>query len=33
MGAMRLRVLGAELNDVPLEQRHIKDFCLRTLRK
>jgi len=33
MGATRLRVLGAELNGVPLEQRHIKDFCLRTLRK
>jgi AcrR family transcriptional regulator len=32
MGATRLRVLGAELNGVPLEQRHIKDFCLRTLR-
>jgi AcrR family transcriptional regulator len=33
MGATRLRVLGAELNGVPLEQSHIKDFCLRTLRK
>jgi AcrR family transcriptional regulator len=33
MGATRLRVLGAELNGVPLEQRHFKDFCLRTLRK
>jgi len=33
MGAMRLRVLGAELNDAPLEARHIYDFCLRVLRK
>jgi AcrR family transcriptional regulator len=33
MGAMRLRVLGAELNDAPLASRHIKEFCLRTLRK
>jgi len=33
MGAMRLRVLGAELNDVPLESSHIKEFCVRTLRK
>ncbi|MCP9272860.1 TetR/AcrR family transcriptional regulator [Mycolicibacterium arenosum] len=32
MGAMRLRVLGAELNDAPLEARHIYDFCLRALR-
>jgi len=33
MGAMRLRVLGTELNDAPLEARHIYDFCLRVLRK
>lgn len=33
MGAMRLRVLGAELNDVPLEGRHIYDFCIRSLRR
>lgn len=33
MGAMRLRVLGTELNDAPLEGRHIYDFCLRALRK
>jgi AcrR family transcriptional regulator len=32
MGAMRLRVLGAELNDAPLEARHIYDFCARALR-
>lgn len=32
MGAMRLRVLGAELNDAPLEAAHIYDFCLRALR-
>jgi AcrR family transcriptional regulator len=33
MGAMRLRVLGAELNGTPLEGRHIYDFCLRALSK
>ncbi|WP_319454006.1 MULTISPECIES: TetR/AcrR family transcriptional regulator [unclassified Mycobacterium] len=33
MGAMRLRVLGAELNDAPLEPHHIFDFCIRVLRK
>jgi AcrR family transcriptional regulator len=33
MGAMRLRVLGAELNGTPLEGKHIYDFCLRALRK
>ena len=32
MGAMRLRVLGAELDDAPLQGRHIYDFCLRALR-
>jgi len=33
LGAMRLRVLGAELNGTPLEGRHIYDFCLRALTK
>jgi AcrR family transcriptional regulator len=33
MGAMRLRVLGAELNGAPLEGRHIYDFCLRALSR
>src|SRR4051794_5483659 len=28
LGAMRLRVLGAELNGVPIEPEHIYDFCL-----
>ena len=32
MGAMRLRVLGAELNDAPLDAGHIYDFCIRALR-
>jgi AcrR family transcriptional regulator len=31
LGAMRLRVLGAELNDSPLEGHHIYEFCIRTL--
>lgn len=31
MGAMRLRALGAELNGVPIEGRHIYEFCLRAL--
>jgi AcrR family transcriptional regulator len=31
LGAMRLRVLGAELNGVPIEGSHIYDFCLRAL--
>ncbi|MGA5466642.1 TetR/AcrR family transcriptional regulator [Mycobacterium sp. NPDC050041] len=31
LGAMRLRVLGAELNGVPIEGRHIFDFCSRSL--
>ncbi|MBJ7338515.1 TetR/AcrR family transcriptional regulator [Mycolicibacterium sp.] len=31
LGAMRLRVLGAELNDAPLEGRHIFAFCLSAL--
>jgi AcrR family transcriptional regulator len=33
LGAMRLRVLGAELNGTPLEGRHIYEFCLRALAK
>lgn len=33
LGAMRLRVLGAELNGVPLDGGHIYDFCLRALSK
>jgi AcrR family transcriptional regulator len=28
LGAMRLRVLGAELNGVPIDPNHIYDFCL-----
>lgn len=28
LGAMRLQVLGAELNGVPIEANHIYDFCL-----
>jgi AcrR family transcriptional regulator len=32
LGAMRLRVLGAELNGVPLEGRHIFEFCMRALK-
>ena len=28
LGAMRLRVLGAELNGVPLEANHIYEFCV-----
>jgi AcrR family transcriptional regulator len=33
LGAMRLRVLGAELNDTPLEGSHIYDFCLKALQR
>lgn len=33
LGAMRLRVLGAELNGVPLDGSHIYRFCLRALSK
>lgn len=32
LGAMRLRVLGAELNGVPVESDHINEFCARALR-
>jgi hypothetical protein len=31
LGAMRLRVLGAELNGTPLEGHHIYEFCARAL--
>ena len=31
LGAMRLRVLGVELNGVPIEADHIYDFCVRGL--
>jgi AcrR family transcriptional regulator len=31
LGAMRLRVLGAELNGVPVEADHIYDFCVNAL--
>jgi AcrR family transcriptional regulator len=31
LGAMRLRVLGAELNGVPIEPDHIYEFCLSGL--
>ena len=33
LGAMRLRVLGAELNGVPIDGDHIYEFCQRALRK
>jgi AcrR family transcriptional regulator len=33
LGAMRLRVLGAELNGVPIDAEHIFAFCVRTLAK
>ena len=31
LGAMRLRVLGTELNGAPLEGQHIYEFCARAL--
>jgi AcrR family transcriptional regulator len=31
LGAMRLRVLGAELNGVPIDPGHIYDFCVSGL--
>ena len=31
LGAMRLRMLGAELNGVPIDSRHIYEFCVRGL--
>jgi AcrR family transcriptional regulator len=33
LGAMRLRVLGAELYGTPVDGNHIYTFCLRTLTK
>ena len=32
LGAMRLRVLGAELTGVPVEADHIYDFCFSSLK-
>jgi AcrR family transcriptional regulator len=32
LGAMRLQVLGAELNGVPIDADHIYDFCVAGLR-
>jgi hypothetical protein len=31
LGAMRLRVLGAELSGVPVDADHIYDFCVSGL--
>ena len=31
LGAMRLRVLGVELNGVPIDADHIYEFCVRGL--
>ena len=31
LGAMRLRVLGAELSGVPVDADHIFDFCVSSL--
>lgn len=31
LGALRLRVLGAELNGTPIEGNHIFEFCVRSL--
>lgn len=33
LGAMRLRVLGAELNGVPIDVEHMYDFCVRGLAR
>ena len=33
LGAMRLRVLGAELNGVPIDANHIYEFCARGLTR
>jgi AcrR family transcriptional regulator len=32
LGAMRLRMLGAELNGVPIDAGHIYEFCVRGLQ-
>ncbi len=33
MGALRLRVLGAEIHGIPIDGEHIYDFCIRAVRK
>jgi hypothetical protein len=33
LGAMRLRVLGAELSGLPIEGDHIFTFCIRAVMK
>lgn len=33
LGAMRIRVLGAELNGVPIEGKHIFEFCVRAMQR
>jgi len=33
MGALRLRVLGAEIHGIPIDAEHIYDFCLRAVKK
>jgi AcrR family transcriptional regulator len=33
MGALRLRVLGAEIHGIPIDSEHIYDFCIRAVRK
>lgn len=33
LGAMRLRVLGAEIHGIPIEGEHIYGFCLRAVKK
>jgi AcrR family transcriptional regulator len=33
MGALRLRVLGAEIHGIPIEDEHIYEFCLRAVKK
>jgi AcrR family transcriptional regulator len=33
MGALRLRVLGAEIHGIPIGDEHIYEFCLRAVKK
>jgi AcrR family transcriptional regulator len=33
MGALRLRVLGAEIHGIPIDGDHIYEFCIRAVRK
>lgn len=33
LGAMRLRVLGAEIHGIPIGGEHIYEFCLRAVKK